>query len=378
MGQKQLLVDTILRGYDVPKFYWRKVSKNPDKYEVVDGQQRLRAIWDFVACKYSLPKDTDAVDGCKVAGCKYSELPDDLRIRFDTYALDVVVLTDTDEDEVREMFLRLQNGTSLKAQEKRNAMSGNMRQSVKKLAEHPFFENCRFTNSRLTYDHVAAQMILLELGGGPSNIRDRNLNLMYQENTDFDVTSAKAKKVKRVLDYLLEAFPAKTPELERYSAISLYIIVSHLLERYVVQDRQNEIAQWFLGFEQYRRDQEALDEDKADPEIVVYKEKISSSTDAIDSLTWRHDFLMRKLFEAIPDIQQKDDRRILTHEQRLAIFRRDKGRCKVKIHCDGDECPWDSWEADHILPWSQGGKTTVENGQVACPACNPAKGANVV
>ena len=39
LGQKQLLIDTILRGYDIPKLYWRKISKSPEKYEVVDGQQ---------------------------------------------------------------------------------------------------------------------------------------------------------------------------------------------------------------------------------------------------------------------------------------------------------------------------------------------------
>ena len=44
---------------------------------------------------------------------KCAQLPDDLRIAFDTYALDVIVLSEADEEEVREMFLRLQNGTSL-------------------------------------------------------------------------------------------------------------------------------------------------------------------------------------------------------------------------------------------------------------------------
>ena len=46
MAQKQMLMDSILRGYDVPKFYWHKV--NEKQYDVVDGQQRLRAIWDFM------------------------------------------------------------------------------------------------------------------------------------------------------------------------------------------------------------------------------------------------------------------------------------------------------------------------------------------
>ena len=133
-GQKQLLIDTILRGYDIPKLYWRKVSKAPEKYEVVDGQQRLRTIFEFHAGDFNLAKDADDIDGMVVATMHYTDLPEDLRLRFDNYALDVIVLTDTSEDEVREMFLRLQNGTSLKAQEKRNAMPGKMRAFIKDLA----------------------------------------------------------------------------------------------------------------------------------------------------------------------------------------------------------------------------------------------------
>lgn len=74
-----------------------------------------------------LQKDAEPIDGEPVAGLTYDRLPDELRMRFDVYALDVVVLEESDEDEVREMFLRLQNGTSLKAQEKRNAYPGQMR-----------------------------------------------------------------------------------------------------------------------------------------------------------------------------------------------------------------------------------------------------------
>ena len=73
--QKQLLMDTILRNYDIPKFYWRKVNRADGvQYEVVDGQQRLRAIWEFAADEFPLPKDTDPIDGFKVAGLKHSDL----------------------------------------------------------------------------------------------------------------------------------------------------------------------------------------------------------------------------------------------------------------------------------------------------------------
>lgn len=373
-SQKQLLIDTILRGYDVPKLYWLKTGSGPDRYDVVDGQQRLRAIFEYQLGEFALLKDTDPIEGVDPSKLKYADLPDDLRLKFDTYSLDVIILSDTDEDEVREMFLRLQNGTTLKAQERRNAMPGKMRDFVRELAGHPFFQNCGFANSRFTFDLVAAQMAAIELNGGPCHVKNANLNGMYDANRDFDVASSKAKKIRRVLDYLRQAFPDKTPELERYSVISLYSMVSQCLERYVMQNRHDDLRIWFIDFEAKRAEEESLPEDKRDPELLAYKERTSHSTDAEDSIEWRQDFMLRKFFEAVPDIELKDDQRLFSHEQRLAIFRRDKGFCQVKLKCQGVKCEWDAWEADHTLSWSKGGKTIVSNGQVACLPCNSSKG----
>ena len=75
-SQKQLLIDSILRGYDIPKFYWRKTGSGPDKYDVVDGQQRLRAIFEFHEGKFALPKDSDPIDGIDPSKLKYADLPD--------------------------------------------------------------------------------------------------------------------------------------------------------------------------------------------------------------------------------------------------------------------------------------------------------------
>lgn len=373
LAQKQLLVDSILREYDVPKMYWRKLSNNPDKFDVVDGQQRLRAIWSFVDGDFSLPKNAEAIDGMETAGCSYDALPDDLRIRFDTYTLDVVVLEDTDEDEVREMFLRLQNGTSLKAQEKRNAMPGNMRDFVRGLTLHPFFKHVGFANTRFTHDHVAAQLVCLELAGGPINVKDGDLNRMYKAHKGFEQESKPAKSVKRTLDLLAEVFTEKTPELERFNVVAFYGVLAELQRGYVIAEVKSQLRSWFLDFEVRRRAQDALDLESAEPEWVAYKEKISHSTDAQESIRFRLDFLMRDLLDHFPSLSLKDEQRDFTHLQKLTIFRRDHQTCRLKIKCDGERVAWDNWHCDHITPWSKGGKTTVENGQVACPACNLTK-----
>lgn len=374
-AQKRLLIDTILRQYDIPKMYWRQVGTKPDRYDVVDGQQRLRAIWSFVDGEFALALDADPVDGVPVAGCKFEDLPVDLKIQFSQYTLDVVVLEDTDEDEVREMFLRLQNGSSLKAQEKRNAMPGQMREFVKELTSHPVFERVHFTNSRFTYDHVAAQLVCMELEGGPTNVKDGDLNRMYKAYAQFDLQGKVAKSVKRTLDTLAQVFPDKTPELERYNLVALYAVIAELQRGYAIADVLPQLRDWFIDFEARRRSQDLLDIDTAEAEWVSYKEKISHSTDAQDSIRFRLDFLMRDLLSRFPNLPLKDKQREFTHLQKMAIFRRDQQTCQVKIKCEGVRVVWDDWHCDHKAPWSKGGLTTVENGQVACPACNLAKGA---
>ncbi|HDY69031.1 MAG TPA: DUF262 domain-containing protein [Candidatus Scalindua sp.] len=373
-AQKQLLIDTILRDYDVPKLYWQKTSSKPDTYDVVDGQQRLRAIWEYFDGKIKLPRDADPIDGDDIAGYVYEELPDDLRMRLDIYPLDVVVIEDTDEDEIREMFLRLQNGTTLRAQEKRNAYPGKMRNFIRELSKHSFFNKVGFRNTRYTYDLVAAQLVCLEMAGGPANVKDADLNKMYKGNRDFDTKSNAAKSVLRTLTRFDKMYPTKTPELTRYNVVSLYCVVAELLSHYVIHEIEDDFFDWFIRFETTRREQETKSEDEASPEWVSYKEKISHSTDSADSIRHRMEFMQRNLLETFPSLSRKDNQRDFTHVQKLTIFRRDKGICQLHIKCDGGKLIWDDWQCDHIVPWSKGGKTTVENGQVACAACNSAKG----
>ena len=92
-------------------------------------------------------------------------------------------------------------------------------------------------------------MTAIELSGGPCHVRNTNLAKMYETEKAFDGNSAKAKKIRRVLDYLNKACPVKTPELERYSVVSLYTLVSHCLEGYAMQDRHQALQGWFIAFE---------------------------------------------------------------------------------------------------------------------------------
>ena len=144
-------------------------------------------------------------------------------------------------------------------------------------------------------------MALLELEGGLTNIKNADLNKMYTENENFDDSRKEAKRIKKTLDCLLKIFPEKTPQLERFSVISLYIIISQLLDGYIISERLEELRSWFIDFETDRQyKQKNVPPEKQDTEAITYQEKTSHSTDAKESIEWRHKFLAEKLFEAIP------------------------------------------------------------------------------
>ena len=324
------MIDSILRDYDVPKMYLhKKKGAQGDLFDVIDGQQRIRTIWPFYDDEFALAKDADPVNDYIIAGKKYSELPMDIASIIDSYSLDFVILDNENEDEIREMFLRLQNGTSLKAQEKRNAMPGKMRDFVREVAKHEFFSRVNFSNSRFTYDLVAAQMCMLSLNGGICNIKDKDLNGMYETYRDFDFNSANAKSIMRVLGYLNGMFPVKAPELKRYSVVSLYILIMDMLPNYDICGREQELSQWFIDFEMNRTLEEKKPPEQQDPKLVIYHERVSNSSDAQDSLIYRHEMLKESLLSTVPNLAYKDSKRNFDEAQRQVIYRRDKGICQM-------------------------------------------------
>jgi len=57
------------------------------------------------------------------------------------------------------------------------------------------------------------------------------------------------------------------------------------------------------------------------------------------------------------------------------VYERQEGRCNNKRCANADKrFDIDEMEADHITPWSKGGKTELENCQMLCKDCNRRKG----
>lgn len=105
---KAYLIDTVLRGRSMPKFYMRTMT-NPHTRrsyrEVVDGQQRLLAIREFANGEFSLGRNKDLYG--EFAGKSYADLDEVDQQNYLSYQLDVEQLFNATEEEVLDTFHRL-------------------------------------------------------------------------------------------------------------------------------------------------------------------------------------------------------------------------------------------------------------------------------
>lgn len=360
--QKQMLIDSILRKIEIPKIYLREINENGYQYEIIDGQQRMRAIWEFLKLEgFSLSEEAEPLllrgNNYSVAEKKYTELDHTVKVeRIHKYNLDVVIIYDATEDEIADLFYRLNNGTPLSTAEVRNSMPGAMKNIVKELSKHQFFSKVSFSNRRFIHDQVCAQMMLLELNNGLADTRDISLSKMYSDYIK-SVPKSTIENIKSTLDVLNKIFIEPSRLLNRASSVNLYLIISYLLKTTKLSKAfYKKFLDWYLQTEPKRRKENE------------YKFYMLSSANSRNSIEGRFRILMLELYEKFPDlgIIELDAKRIFDEKQKTEIFARDKGICK---NCSR-KVTEHSWHADHIKPWIKGGKTVNENGQVLCVKCN--------
>lgn len=92
--QKRMFIDSIFRGYSIPAFYFHKNEKSAGSitntyFDIVDGQQRIDAIYSYSEGAFTLfdPSDDSGFrfpnfvkdDPCPWGGKRFIDLPEDLK-----------------------------------------------------------------------------------------------------------------------------------------------------------------------------------------------------------------------------------------------------------------------------------------------------------
>jgi len=301
--QKQLLIDSILRGIHIPELILRKSKEKKIEFEVTDGQQRLRAVFEFMNDYLKVGKNT-VVNDVNLSGLTYSKLPEEFKEKFDDYAFNFIAIDGTDE-EVEDMFRRLQNSTSLKPAEFRNSISGKVRGTVHDLIKHDFMvKTCGITdltNNRLQFNEVVEQIITLEING-ITDLKRGDIDKLYEKYNEEGIPEEEIDKVERVFDYLYKAFGDKDQgTFKKATIVSLYVVMSEYLQHDEECDNAQKFADWFIDFENQRIFQKTLSIEEQEDIYQRYNSAIGGGSASKESIQTRKDILMTSWLNSLKE-----------------------------------------------------------------------------
>lgn len=235
--RKRLLIDTIINGFDIPKFYFNYFVEennilNPKgySYAVIDGKQRLQTILDFMNDKFGLSDNFVFYenDSINLSNLRFSELAQNhssIASRIEEYILDIVYVITDEEDKLEELFLRLNGGYALTNAEKRNAIGGHLNRKIREIVEqHRFFQQkIRFKNPRYQYQDLLTRILLIESNNELLSLTNSALDAFVRANQN-DSSECRDLIIKTVseLDKFIPVFDDKDPLLRGKGIIPVY------------------------------------------------------------------------------------------------------------------------------------------------------------
>lgn len=419
-NKKQALMDSLVRKYYVPDVVLREVRLSDQKTvsEVIDGQQRITTVQAFYQGEFALPNSLKDV-APDIAGKKYNDLDVDYRKYLDQLNIQVDLIKGIDEKEnvnhqviATEIFWRLQLGESLNTMEVAHArLASKVRNFLVKYSDditfdfenysaiddnsdkHPFFKIMWRNNNRMEHLATLARMVLIEEEGGFTDLKDSAIMDLIEKSQSNDGIGSldfenekSAKAILKNLDSCFKVFegsdeledPGASYVLNReYFVLSFYMLVRHLRAHYVLgADEFNLLYEFIWAFHDRWR--------SGDDEDTSMLHFSSNRQQGAKELAERDLVIRQAFFEFAAEqnavLRLIDTKRAFSEKQRIDLYRRDKGLCKVCLENGVPEAEakvsWSDYQADHIFPWSKGGDTELENGQVLCSVHNQQKSNN--
>lgn len=369
------LIESVLLDVPIPIIYTAETEDG--KEEVIDGQQRVITFQGFKNNRFSLKGLTILSE---LNGKKFSELSEPLQDKFLNRGITIIkILLQSQKDIKFEVFVRLNRGSvKLNEQELRNCIyRGNFNNLIKELTENKDF------------------LLLQELSEPHNRMLDSERILRFFAFCDNGERNYKAPLKKFLNDYIEKKRNITESEIEekrrlfkKCVELCLQVFGEDLaFVRYYLgkEDAEGEIDKrineglvdiQLYGFMEYeKRDisgkeqviRDALmDLITTDKEMIESIEKGTYGTPQVKLRT-------EKWFKVLRNIigYPKNDKRLYTSEDKRFLFEKSEGICQI---CKNKIYSIDDAHVDHIERFSDGGKTTIKNGQITHRYCNLSKG----
>lgn len=391
-AQKGGFIDSILRGYPVPALilYKRDIvtmgTKNT-KWEIIDGQQRVRAIKGYCSDKaFKLPDlDSGRFRVPKAVREKpvpwrnryFEDLPETEQERLlDCELLTIEVTRVEGLEELRDLFIRLQAGAPLTRQQVRDALPGKIGPFIDHLAgrgrkppsiglfgvvgrwgqptddddHRDLYVEDRQTCAQLLRLFEARQGITADFVG----VNAADLDGLYHANTDFDPKGQKAVDFQRLLNDCERIFDIAKDKSSKnkfrrvllFAVLTIFIDLRKQPLNRIDTDLYNAMARSVRS-------------------VVAKKTLPSGKATSAKNIKAAVDALLET--GLLEKVVRRDAQRLFPRPMQEEIWERDGGVCQV---CKKPVLESADAEYDHILRWELGGPTTVENGRLVHKWCH--------
>ena len=337
---EEAVIKSVLNGYPLGLLYFNKVDT--DKYEVLDGQQRITSLGRFLTGKFPLIDESGMPH-------YYSAMPDNLKQKINKTPL-TIYICEGEESEIKAWFKTINiAGIPLNHQEISNAVySGTF---VTKAKEE--FSNSQNANIQKWSAYIKGDVL-----------RQDFLHVALEwvtKSTDNDVIDAYMSK---------HRYDTDINELKAYFTSVIDWISG------VFSDVENEMRglEWGRLFETYHNN-------PYDPAAVSAKLHELYADAAVKKRAGVFEYILGGCTDArLPEIRvfEESTKKAVYAQQTTAAKTSGKSNCPLcALGTDNNSkriWKYTEMDADHVTAWSKGGATDISNCQMLCKTHNRAKG----
>lgn len=336
-GKKDVaVIESILKGYPIGVLYFNRIGD--DKYEVLDGQQRITSIGRFVKGKFAV-KDTNDHEQY------YSGMSDEQRKLINDKKL-LIYICEGEEQEMMKWFETINiAGVPLKIQEIRNAVYHG--QFVTKAKE--VFSNSQDANVQKWSTYIAGDVKRQDfLETALDWVSDGQIeSYMSKHRRDDDIDELK-EYFNGVIDWISSVFTDVESEMkglewgrlyetyhnQSYDPVKVSKEVHKLLGDYGVKDRRG-VFEYILGGSSHTKLLNIRVFDEPTKKVVYAAQTKAAKVKGISNCSY----------------------------------------CAIGHDANKDKL-WklEDMDADHVAAWSKGGETDKANCEMLCKPHNRSKG----
>ena len=384
--KKQLFIDSLLNGFDVPKLYFNELPESgPFNFAVIDGKQRIGALLAFMSNEFSLADDfiytgseLEIIDYPRTSQT-FENFSERAKEVFKAVSLAVTKVNNGSEEDIEALFARLNNGEPLNSAESRNAIGGEMAALIRDVSERNFFtRKVKFANNRYAHREVSCKLLYMEwqkIKHGVSSCPDlkkKYLDAFVKDNRNLsdEDKSLLTREIDKRLKELEKCFIDNSHELSKQSYPQFFFLALRKIQSdYTHRNIFALIKEFLPQFTLLRAENNQKPEEERDPTLVEFGRLTQQGTNDSGSMTQRAEILIKFFLIHNRDVQLKDQRRAFNENERYAIWIRAEKKCQS---CGISLPRLEEMDADHDLRHVDGGQTRLTNARCLCINCNRA------